>query len=195
MMNITRSLLTLSALSFSLLSHGADNMPSHDYLNKTILPTIGNADTGNDWRVINDSVMGGVSSGSVQYQGQQVVFSGNVSTENNGGFSSIYKSSGRLAEHVKGGKVTLLGDGNYYQLRLRTQVAGKELTYKIGFSSEKDKQMTVYFKLDDFEASFRGRLIKGAPKIKANTISYVGFLILSKQTKTFSLSVSNIEFY
>lgn len=194
-MNITRPLLILSALSFSLLSHGANNMPRHDDLNITLHSTVKKFHAANDWRVTNDSVMGGVSSGNVQYQGQKVTFSGNVSTENNGGFSSIYKSTGPLAEHINGVKVTLLGDGNNYQLRLRTRVAGNELTYKAGFASENNKQLTVYFKLDEFEASFRGRLIKDAPKMKANTISHIGFLILSKQTQTFSLSVSNIEFY
>ena len=195
MRNITRPLFILSALSFSLLSHGTNNMPRHDDLNKTLHSTVERFHEANDWRVINDSVMGGVSSGNVQYQRQQVIFSGNVSTENNGGFSSVYKSTGPLAEHINGVKVTLLGDGNYYQLRLRTQVAGNEITYKAGFASEKNKQLTAYFKLDEFKASFRGRLITGAPKIKANTISHIGFLILSKHTQTFSLSVSNIEFY
>jgi hypothetical protein len=185
----------MSAFSFALLSYGADNMPGHDDLKQTVQYTVEKTNINNNWLIINDRVMGGFSSGNVQCQEGKMLFSGTVSTENNGGFTSAYKNTGRLAEYVQRVKVTLLGDGNYYQLRLRTQVAGNELIYKVGFPSEKNKQMTVYFNLDDFEASFRGRLIKDAPKVKANTISHVGFLILSKQTKIFSLSVSNIEFY
>lgn len=185
----------MNTLIFSLIAHGVDNMPRHNALNNTRNHPIKSASSPNDWRIINDNVMGGLSSGNVQYQGQRLIFSGTVSTQNNGGFTSIYKSMDPLDGPIKGVNVTLLGDGNAYQLRLRTQVDGNELTYKADFTSQKNKYMTIYFKLDDFEATFRGRLIENAPNINADAISHVGFLIRSDKTKTFRLSISEVEFY
>jgi monofunctional biosynthetic peptidoglycan transglycosylase len=42
-----------------------------------------------DWRIVNDDVMGGVSSSKLYLNEEQnLVFSGNLSLENNGGFAS-----------------------------------------------------------------------------------------------------------
>ena len=42
-----------------------------------------------DWRIVNDDVMGGVSSSTLYLNEEQnLVFSGNLSMENNGGFAS-----------------------------------------------------------------------------------------------------------
>ena len=43
----------------------------------------------NDWYVVTDRVMGGVSTSKVAYSKESLVFSGYVSLENNGGFASI----------------------------------------------------------------------------------------------------------
>ena len=41
------------------------------------------------WYAVNDTVMGGVSSGSVTFDENSMVFEGAVSTDNNGGFASV----------------------------------------------------------------------------------------------------------
>lgn len=43
----------------------------------------------NDWYSVNDTVMGGVSSGSITFSDESMVFEGEVSTANNGGFASV----------------------------------------------------------------------------------------------------------
>ena len=46
--------------------------------------------TAADWFVVNDGVMGGISSGRMRPVGDDVAaFSGHVSLENNGGFASV----------------------------------------------------------------------------------------------------------
>ena len=42
-----------------------------------------------DWYALNDDVMGGVSYGVVRYAEDSIVFDGEVSTDNNGGFVSL----------------------------------------------------------------------------------------------------------
>lgn len=44
------------------------------------------------WRSTNDNVMGGISQGGVRYDGETSLFSGELSLENNGGFSSANRS-------------------------------------------------------------------------------------------------------
>ncbi|MFT5682267.1 MAG: NADH dehydrogenase [ubiquinone] 1 alpha subcomplex assembly factor 1 [Myxococcota bacterium] len=42
-----------------------------------------------DWFAVNDTVMGGVSSGTLTFDDDTMVFEGEVSTESNGGFASV----------------------------------------------------------------------------------------------------------
>ena len=49
----------------------------------------GNGKDGQSWQVVNDGVMGGRSQGSKMLTENSMVFWGEVSLENNGGFSSL----------------------------------------------------------------------------------------------------------
>tara|TARA_B110000090_G_scaffold38886_1_gene43008 strand:+ start:1261 stop:1848 length:588 start_codon:yes stop_codon:yes gene_type:complete len=147
-----------------------------------------------DWQVTNDGVMGGLSLGYTRIEDEAFIFSGNVSTENNGGFTSVFKKLPKLSEDTKSINIRIIGDGKPYQLRVRAQVMGYELAYKIGFSTRPDTLETHTFNLADFKASFRGRNINNAPILKATSISHVGFLVAAKQTQNFSLAVYSIEF-
>ena len=46
-------------------------------------------DSVTDWYVQNDTVMGGVSSSELSWNDGDLLFSGNLSTDNNGGFTSM----------------------------------------------------------------------------------------------------------
>ncbi len=49
----------------------------------------GKKNTGADWLVINDGVMGGLSRGQAYLDDEAIRFEGEISLENNGGFSSL----------------------------------------------------------------------------------------------------------
>lgn len=83
------------------------------------------ASTADGWRVVNDTVMGGVSSGELQWSDGELVFDGELSLDNNGGFASI-RSPGidpvlaaRWAA-VEGPRVQLTGGGRTWTLEVRT---------------------------------------------------------------------------
>lgn len=147
------------------------------------------------WDVINDSVMGGLSEGHVQHQAQALRFYGLISTENKGGFSSTYSQVIHLPNQINYVAITIKGDGNTYQLRLRTVVMGQQLVYKVDFSTKANQVETYRFHFTDFKASFRGAIIEDAPMLKADTVKNVGFMIAPKQKKMFLLSVLKVEFY
>lgn len=148
-----------------------------------------------NWLVTNDGVMGGLSQGNVEIIDSTLIFSGKVSIENNGGFTSINKVIPTLPEAIKYIAIHILGDGNPYQLRLRSRVQGYNVAYKVDFLTQANIKQTLTFKLAEFKASFRGRIIKDAPILTADTVSHVGFLIATKQSKDFNLSIDAIEFY
>lgn len=49
----------------------------------------GHHKAGQDWRVINDGVMGGLSEGRLHFSENGLRFAGNISLANNGGFASV----------------------------------------------------------------------------------------------------------
>ena len=58
----------------------------------TIVPPLfdfANPDAADGWNVTNDTVMGGVSSGELAWSDAVMVFTGELSLDNNGGFASI----------------------------------------------------------------------------------------------------------
>lgn len=156
--------------------------------------TFNSESNANEWQVTNDGVMGGLSNGNTKVDNQALIFSGSVSTENNGGFTSVYKKLAKLSQQIDSVRIQVRGDGNRYQLRIRSQVMGYDVAYKIEFPTVDDQLETHTFKLADFRASFRGRIISNAPELKAETISHVGFLVAAKRSKSFSLSTYAIEF-
>lgn len=50
------------------------------------------------WQAINDNVMGGVSQGNIHFSDNYAVFSGEISLENNGGFTSVTRLSPSLTK-------------------------------------------------------------------------------------------------
>lgn len=146
------------------------------------------------WQVVNDGVMGGLSYGKVVFDNQVTIFKGHISTENNGGFSSAYKPIAKLSKNIHSVQITIKGDGLRYQLRARSQVEGYEIAYKIEFDTTANEVETFIFKLNEFQATFRGRNINNAPELKAETISYIGFLINHKKATDFLLSIQSVYF-
>ncbi len=87
------------------------------------------AGNGMTWRVVSDTVMGGVSSGKLiptETEGRNCLrLTGNVSLENNGGFvqaSLDLNGSGLLdASDYAGIEIGIYGNGEVYNLHLRTE--------------------------------------------------------------------------
>ena len=193
-MQLWNLLLAALATIISLSSLAANLNEVQNMKSNTISVALDNEQPLNDWQVTNDGVMGGLSLGYTQIEDEAFIFSGNVSIENNGGFTSVFKKPPKLSDDIESIDIRVIGDGKLYQLRVRTQVMGYELAYKVDFLTHPNTLETHSFELADFKASFRGRNIDSAPTLKATSISHVGFLVAAKQTQNFSLAVHSIEF-
>ncbi|MCG9606303.1 CIA30 family protein [Vibrio alginolyticus] len=146
------------------------------------------------WSAINDNVMGGISTGGLIYDGKQSLFKGDLSLENNGGFSSINRSLESLNPTVNNVELSFVGDGRTYQLRFTTWKDSYRTNYKHSFETIQGEQLKKVFKLEDFQAVFRGRLLNNAPELKAQDIKQFGFLIADKQPLPFELKLLQIQF-
>jgi NADH dehydrogenase [ubiquinone] 1 alpha subcomplex assembly factor 1 len=76
------------------------------------------------WNVVNDTVMGGVSSGELTWAGEAMVFTGELSLDNNGGFASVRsplvdpRVAARWAEQP-GLRLEMRGDGRSWAVNVR----------------------------------------------------------------------------
>jgi len=83
------------------------------------------AESVNEWFVVNDTVMGGVSSGRLGWENAALVFTGDLSLDNNGGFASIRSPFLDPAVVVAwaerdGLTVEVGGDGRTWTMEVRT---------------------------------------------------------------------------
>lgn len=83
------------------------------------------------WYVQNDTVMGGVSSSSVESDGTDMIFSGNVSLDNNGGFASVRGPIFEPASDAAGNALSIdaTGDGRTYLVQILTPTDAYVIRY------------------------------------------------------------------
>jgi len=147
------------------------------------------------WRTINDTVMGGISKGdSFVTEASHLIFKGNISLENNGGFSSIrtFGHSFNLSDY-DGVELMVKGDGRKYFLTSRSN--GKRmLAFWSPIQPEKDEWVKVKIPFQTFYATSFGRRIPGL-KLDMKDITSLGFMMYDKKPGDFQLEVKSIKVY
>ena len=148
-----------------------------------------------DWRIVNDGVMGGLSSSKIEIHAEgQAKFSGRVSLENYGGFASIRGLiSGEKLVGIRKIEIRVKGDGKKYDFRIRTNNRFDRVSYKLEFQTKKNQWTTHEFLLSEFVPTFRGRILKNIPPIEASEIKQVGILIAGKQEGYFELILDYLK--
>ena len=143
------------------------------------------------WKVIDDVVMGGRSSGTVQLNNEgNIVFGGHVSLENNGGFSTLkYRFNDIVTKPYSKILLNVKGDGKKYQFRLKKKVKNDH-SYVSYFMTSDDWEV-IEFPLVDMYPTFRGRKLD-IPNYEGNSIQEVAFLIGNKKAENFKLEIGSI---
>ena len=122
------------------------------------------------------------------------LFSGNVSLENNGGFTSTMAVIPTMpGENVNKIIVCAKGDGKRYSLRLRPAGKYAEVSYRGYFVTEADLWQEHEFALQELTPTFRGRVLSDAPPLTGQVLREIGFLIADKQAGPFELLVDRIS--
>jgi hypothetical protein len=147
------------------------------------------------WRFFTDDVMGGVSTGQVTFlkEGNQTYahMTGNVSTENNGGFIQMRMDLPDGApEDAKGVRLIVRGNNQPYFIHLRTK--GTVLPwqyYQAGFNVKKDWG-EVRLPFDAFKRS--GRLLRAVPL--ADNVKSIAIVAYGRDHKA-EIDVREVGFY
>ena len=144
-----------------------------------------------DWIIVDDVVMGGRSSSTFKLDKDGLgVFEGNISLENNGGFSSLrYRFLKRTIKEYAQVKIILCGDGKKYQFRIKSN-RGDYYSYIISFLTSGEWQEIV-IPLKDMYPSFRGRRLN-QPNFSNDSIEELTFLIGNKKSERFKLLIDKI---
>jgi monofunctional biosynthetic peptidoglycan transglycosylase len=146
------------------------------------------------WYTVDDVVMGGVSSSRVEIVEPNILFfSGSMSLENNGGFSSV-RSKWNIVDlsGFDGVLLRVLGDGNVYRLRIRTEGTGGDVAYNGAFETTPDEWIHVYVPFANMVPTYRG-FVMDVDQLDATSIGSFGFMLSDKQTGDFGLQVDWIH--
>ena len=146
-----------------------------------------------NWNIVNDDVMGGISSSYLSINDENnLIFNGNLSLKNNGGFaSSRLNFNKETLTGIKSFKMRIKGDGNIYKLRLRQN--NRRASYSCDFKSLKDKWIEIVISLEDFKPSWRGYTYNDYPDLEIEEINSMGIQISDKQEGEFNLEIKYIK--
>lgn len=142
------------------------------------------------WRIIDDGVMGGRSRGTWRVDAGVGLFSGDLSLENNGGFSSVRSPAlSQAPSGATGFRLRVKGDGRTYQFRVRTDANFDGASYRVEFSTRAGEWQEIELALADFDAVFRGTVLRDYPPLTGDQVVTLGFLLADKKPGPFQLEV------
>ncbi len=140
---------------------------------------------------IDDVVMGGRSSSRASCRDAALVFEGEVSLEQGGGFASIRSAPAPLPlAGALGLALRLLGDGHRYKLNLRCDDALDGVTWQADFATTPGDWQELLLPFDRFRPTWRGREVTGAAPLDPAAVRTVGLLIGGRQAGPFRLVVA-----
>lgn len=152
--------------------------------------------TENQWRIINDGVMGGLSSSKAIIKDDKIVFTGCVSLENNGGFASLRSPvKDYNFEEYSGLELKFKGDGKRYSISMKETTYFSGYFYTSTFETKKDDWITIKLPFNQFKLYYFGRQTNSSKKIPLNNIKEISLLIGDKQEGSFNAEIEYLGLY
>jgi len=146
-----------------------------------------------NWQIVNDGVMGGLSYGRLELTGDsEAVFSGNLSLDNNGGFSSIRAYYPPNLTDLNSIMIRVKGDGRKYSFRVRTNDSSWA-SYSHSFETIEDEWVEHSLSLNSFYPSYRGYNLRNMPNLSDLVIKEIGFMISDKNPGKFKLEIDWVK--
>jgi hypothetical protein len=137
-------------------------------------------------QVINDDVMGGRSQSRLLSTATGLLFQGDVSLANGGGFAS-FRAPLRLPPDAVALQVAVRGDAKRYRFVLRTEEGSGATQYQAPIVAP-PAWATLRLHPEDFTARFRGRPVVAPPLRFADVRAY-GLLIGDGQAGPFGVEL------
>ena len=178
-------------------------------IDSVLLPVVGDSEDGtasrlvydfqgdqesDDWRAINDNVMGGISEGGARVTGDDILqFSGNLSLENRGGFASIRSEAKELGLQNGGAlMVRIRGDGRQYYLNLHVPTRHMAFSYRAPIDTVANQWQELRIPLSEFYGTSFGKRVPNA-ELDPKAVNSLGFLLADKQPGPFNLEIDWIK--
>jgi uncharacterized surface protein with fasciclin (FAS1) repeats len=158
------------------------------------IATFKSADSVKSWTSVNDGVMGGVSKGGFKRTEEgTLIFSGELSLENNGGFASIRTEERKFdLTGMSAIIVNARGDGRTYWMDLRTSGQMGASSYRAYLPTTAGKWSETRIPLADFKLQAFGRALPVKALDRANVAS-IGFTLADKKEGAFSLEIESVK--
>ena len=149
-----------------------------------------NTDLSN-WKNVDDIVMGGLSNGNIKInENGHGEFYGNVSLENNGGFSLLrYQSTFLKLKDYTEVFLRVKGDGKKYQFRIKDVVSNKHSF--VSYFVTNGEWETIKINLSEMYPTYRGRKLE-IKNFSSESIAEIAFLIGNKTSENFKLEIDKI---
>ncbi|MFN3265458.1 MAG: CIA30 family protein [Deinococcales bacterium] len=144
------------------------------------------------WYVINDGVMGGVSSSSVKVQNGVLEFTGRVRLENNGGFASVRSAAGQYdLSRFSSLRLRVRGDGKNFTFQIGTNTA-RGILYQYTFATKAGQWLELEVPLAALKPTRFGQPLT-RPALDASRIEHFGFIVANKKAEDFKLELDWIR--
>lgn len=153
--------------------------------------------TSNQWRIVNDGVMGGLSSSkAIVNNDNKIIFSGNVSLENSGGFASLRSPVKDYDfSEFTGLELKFKTDGKLYGISMKETSYFTGYFYTKSFETKKDEWIVFHIPFNQFKLYYFGQETNSNKKIPLNNIKEISFLIGDKQEGEFVAEIDYIKLY
>ena len=181
---LSRAPLIFALLCGHSLVFGEDKM----------IATFQGDDSLKQWTSVNDSVMGGVSKGGFTRSEQDtLLFRGELSLANNGGFASIRMKPRELGlADAPAITIKARGDGRTYWVDLRADEQMAASSYRAYLKTKAGEWQETTLPFSDFKLQAFGRELP-SPPIKPQSINSIGFTIADKKEGAFSLEIKSVS--
>ncbi len=149
------------------------------------------------WRIVNDRVMGGLSSSGIEVNElNSIIFTGKVSLENNGGFASL-RSPVRdyNFENHTGIEIRIKGDGKRYSISMKETSYFTGYFYTANFQTKPDEQIVLQIPFEEFNLYYFGSKTNSEKRVPLNKIKEISLLIGDKQEGQFKIEIDYIKLY
>jgi hypothetical protein len=150
----------------------------------------------NNWVMISDNVMGGVSKSNLEYTEKAMILTGDISFKNYGGFASVKTTFGKYdISQFKGVKIKFKSTNQKFAFTLEDKNNWTLPNYKGDFystSSNTWEEKTIYFK--DFKQYQIGEATgKKLEDSVLKNIVRMGIITNEKKEGPFSIEIDYIE--
>ena len=192
---ILAALAFMSIVRFTM--NGSQTIAAESKLTESkerLLFDFSNPTAAEEWRTVNDNVMGGTSEGKFRIGDGKLVFYGDLSLENRGGFTSVrsQKDNLKLGED-EGIRIRFKGDGRTYYLSLYVPTLQIAHSYRAAFKTKAGQWQEITVPFDQFQSTAFGQPIEGARPVNPARINSIGFLLADKTAGPFELEVDWIQ--